>query len=184
MWRFILSGAGVIGMTLLLLAGSLAPWSFDGGMAPTGQSALPVVTPAMLAPAEPAPSADIPERPVPSTIASEEDAMRLALAALASVPLASPSNVSAAAPLPSAASRPPKSVPNAITPVIVPLAPVPPAPSTTTTTTSHHAIGSPNEARYDDVSTEDLNQQSLAAARAGQIFIPKTMLHGSEGRAQ
>jgi hypothetical protein len=98
MWRFVLPGAGVVGMTLLLLAGSLASWSL-GGTAPSGPSAPSVATPAMSEPAKPTLSANAPKQSVASP-SSEEDAMRLALAALASVPSASAPSVRADAALP------------------------------------------------------------------------------------
>jgi hypothetical protein len=175
MWRFILPGAGAVGVTLLLLAASLASWSFGGGIAPKGQGAPPVATSVRPVPAKPVPSADAPERLAPSAIASEEDAMRFALAVLASVPLASPPNVSAAAPPPSVASPPPASSPGATTSVTVPLRPIPPAPSTSTTITSHYATKLPSEVDDAGTSTEDLNQQSLDAARAGRVFISQTV---------
>jgi hypothetical protein len=180
MWRFILPGAGAVGMTLLL-AGSLASWSSGGGRAPASQSAPPAAALAMPTPAKPAPSAGVPERPTPSTLASEEDAMRFALAALASVPPASPSNVSSAAPLPPAAPPPPASAPGATTSASVPLKPIPPAPSTSTRATSRHATKLPNEVEDAGTSTEDLNQQSLEAARAGRVLISQAVSSNASG---
>ena len=149
---------------LLLLAGSLASWSLGDGGPPTNQSASPVAGSAMPAPVKPVPSADVSERPTLSTAASEEDALRRALAALASVPPAFPSNASAAAPLPSLASLSTESSSGATTPVTVPLAPSPSAPSMSKII-SHHTTKPPKDAEGVDTSTEDLNQQSLNAVR-------------------
>jgi ribonuclease E len=99
MWRFVLPGAGVVGMTLLLLAGSLASWTV-GDAVPSGPSA-----------SSPLAATTAPPKPAPAP-ASEEDAMKLALAALASVPSSSaPANAAGTtlppnAPVPPASSAP------------------------------------------------------------------------------
>ncbi len=95
MWRFVLPGAGVVGMTLLLLAGSLASWTFgDGAPASSTVPSTAAATPP-------------PAKPAPSSATSEEDAMKLALAALASVPSASTPKDAAGAEPPSTAPVPP-----------------------------------------------------------------------------
>jgi hypothetical protein len=126
MWRFVLPGAGVVGMTLLVLAGSLASWSFGGGAPPTSQTAPAVAPSAVPAEEKPAPVASAPKQPAAAAVGSEEDAMRLALAALASVPSASAPNVQADAAIP-----PPASAPSAMTaaPSSPSPAPLPPAAS-------------------------------------------------------
>ena len=96
MWRFVLPGAGVVGMTLLLLAGSLASWTV-GDAGPSGPSA-----------SSPLAATTAPPKPAPAP-ASEEDAMKLALAALASVPSSSAPANAAGATLPPNAPVPPAS---------------------------------------------------------------------------
>ena len=126
MWRFVLPGAGVVGMTLLLLAGSLASWTF-GDAVSSGPSASSTVAAAPPTPARPAP-----------TPASEEDAMKLALAALASVPSSSAPTGSAGVALPPGEPVPPTPsapiAPRQPSALAVPLAstespPAPPPPS-------------------------------------------------------
>jgi len=154
MWRFVLPGAGVVGMTLLLLAGSLASWTFGGG-GPSSPSASPPPA-ATTAPAKPAAA--------PTT---EEDAMKLALAALASgppssapagsagvapppdepVPPASPAPIAPSQPTAPADSLPPteamESAPPA-PPSIAPRTPAPSAASATASTPSPRLLPSPS----------------------------------------
>ena len=162
MWRYVLPGAGVVGLTVLLLAGSLASWSFGGGGAPPRRGAAPVA-----APTTPASATDLPAQPMPAAATSEEDAVRLALAALANVPPAALPSVSAPAALPPAVSPPLES-----------------PPGKTTSTASHGADNLASEADKGGRETEDLNQQSLDAARAGRVFVSRAVSHGVEGRAR
>ena len=184
MWRYILPGAGVVGLTLLLLAGSLASWSFGGGWSPTRQGTPLVAAPAASTLAKLAAASNLSERPASSTPVSEEDAVRLALAALAYVPPASLPTVSASTVLPPAVSPSPQRPPDPASSVAVPLAPTPPTPATSVLAQSRSSNNSQGEAEHTRASTEDLNQQSLDAARAGRVFVSKTVLHGVDGRAQ
>ncbi|MBV8615397.1 MAG: hypothetical protein JOY66_16755 [Acetobacteraceae bacterium] len=167
MWRYVLPGAGVVGLTVLLLAGSFASWSFGGGGAPPRQGAPPATVPATMALTTPASAADPSAQPMPSAATSEEDAVRLALSALAYVPPASLPSVSAPAALPPAASPPLDGPPGTAAPIA-----------------AHKADKSAGEANNAGGETEDLNQQSLAAARAGRVFVSRALSHGVEGRAR
>ena len=184
MWRYVLSGAGVVGLTLLLLAGSLASWSFGGGRSPAHQGAPLAATPATSVLAKPALTTGLPGQPIPSTAASEEDAVRLALAALAYVPPASLPNVSPSAALPPAVSPSPESLSSTTAPAVAPPAPMTSTPSTAATTPSRSTSNFQSEEERTGASTEDLNQQSLDAARAGRVFVSRTVLRGADGRVR
>ena len=167
MWRYVLPGAGVVGLTMLLLAGSFASWSFGGGGAPPRHGAPPVAASETSALTTPASATDPPGQSVQPAATSEEDAVRLALSALANVPPASLPSVSAPATVPPAASPPSEGPPRTTAPV-----------------SSHGADNSAGEPDRAGAETEDLNRRSLDAARAGRVFVSRAVSHGAEGRGR
>jgi hypothetical protein len=126
MWRFVLPGAGVVGMTLLLLAGSLASWP-GGGLAPAGQSAAPSQPSDVRDAPSPTAAAELPKQSAPAA-ASDEEVLQLAQAALAKIPSVPPSGTQPdATPPPAAPAAPATPAPESSPAQLSRTAPPPPA---------------------------------------------------------